>query len=57
MTIRMISGDNIDTATATAIKAGILTEEEARQKYAVMTGEEFRKQVGGLRKEVDSEGN
>lgn len=27
--IRMVTGDNIDTATAIAISAGILTQEEA----------------------------
>lgn len=55
--VRMISGDNLDTATAVAIKAGILTEEDAKQKYATMNGEEFRKMVGTLKKEIDSEGN
>ncbi len=29
MTIRMVSGDNIYTATYAAIKAGIITEQEA----------------------------
>lgn len=57
MTIRMVSGDNLETATAVAIKAGILTEEEAKQKYCVMQAEEFRKLVGGLRKELDKDGN
>jgi magnesium-transporting ATPase (P-type) len=53
----MVSGDNIETATAVAIKAGILSEEDAKQKYAVMAAEEFRKIVGGMRKEIDGEGN
>jgi P-type E1-E2 ATPase len=30
MTVRMVSGDNVETATAVAIKAGILTEEDAK---------------------------
>lgn len=55
--MRMISGDNLDTATAVAIKAGILTEEDAKQKYTCMSGEEFRKMVGSLKKEIDGEGN
>mmetsp|Transcript_34255 Transcript_34255/g.25322 ORF Transcript_34255/g.25322 Transcript_34255/m.25322 type:complete len:87 (+) Transcript_34255:637-897(+) len=28
--VRMVSGDNLQTATAVAIKAGILTEEESK---------------------------
>jgi hypothetical protein len=40
-----------------AIKAGILTEEEAKMKYAVMHADEFRKIVGGMRKEIDPDGN
>lgn len=54
--VRMVSGDNIETATAVAIKAGILSEEESRQKYAVMQAEEFRKLVGGMKKTVDADG-
>jgi Ca2+-transporting ATPase len=49
--IRLVSGDNLDTAVACAIKAGILTEEEAKQNNACMTGEEFRRIVGGLVKD------
>lgn len=49
MVVRMISGDHIETATQTAIKAGILSEDEAKQKYAVMDAEEFRKIVGGMK--------
>lgn len=47
----MVSGDNLETAVWYAIKAGILTEEEARNHNACMTGEEFRKAVGGLVKD------
>jgi magnesium-transporting ATPase (P-type) len=54
--IRMVSGDNIDTATAVAIKAGILTEEESKHHNACMSGEEFRKLVGEVRKEIDADG-
>ena len=38
----MISGDNIHTAIATAVKAGILSEEELKIDKVCMTGEEFR---------------
>ena len=40
-----------------AIKAGILSEEESRMKNAVMNAEDFRKIVGGMRKEMDNNGN
>jgi magnesium-transporting ATPase (P-type) len=46
----MVSGDNLETATAVAIKAGIITLEESKKRNTCMTGEEFRKNVGGMRK-------
>jgi len=54
---RMISGDNIHTAVACAIKAGILMEGEENQPMRCMTGEEFRNHIGGLKTARDSEGN
>ena len=58
LTVRMVSGDNLETAKAVAIQAGIVTEEEAsKNRYTCMTAEEFRKLVGELRRERDSEGN
>lgn len=56
----MISGDHMETAKVTALRAGIITEEEANNKddrYLCMTGEDFRQCVGQLRKEVDAQGN
>jgi len=49
----MCTGDNIDTATAISINAGIVTqaeidENEESQMYSCMTGKEFRNAVGGL---------
>ena len=38
LSIRLISGDHIETAKQVAIKAGILRPEEAGRSYAVMTG-------------------
>jgi magnesium-transporting ATPase (P-type) len=55
--VRMVSGDNLETATQVAIRAGIITEEEAKVKYTCMPAEEFRKMVGGMRRELDGEGN
>lgn len=48
--IRMVTGDNIDTAKAIALEAGILKAEHKDRKYAVMTGQDFRVACGGLRK-------
>jgi P-type E1-E2 ATPase len=54
ITVRMISGDSIETAKAVAIEAGILTQVEAEQKYVCMVAEEFRRLVGGTQtKNVD----
>jgi P-type Ca2+ transporter type 2B len=48
ITVRMVTGDNITTAKAIAINAGILGKNEADQKYAVIDGKTFREAVGGL---------
>lgn len=53
----MVTGDNIDTATAIAIEAGILTEEESKQEYYCMEGKQFREACGGLKKLEDPDGN
>lgn len=55
--VRMISGDHIETAKAVAVKAGIISSTEADQPSVCMTAEEFRKQIGEIRKEIDDEGN
>ena len=44
----MISGDALGTAKAVALKADIITEFEAKQKYTVMLAKDFRKLVGKL---------
>ena len=63
----MCTGDNIDTAKAISLNAGIVTEEDIQkgldgfgsdnedgkqQNYVCMTGEDFRKVVGGIVSEV-----
>jgi magnesium-transporting ATPase (P-type) len=52
VTVRMVTGDNLDTATAIALEAGILNKEEfnpdnlmPHQKYACMTGKQFRELI------------
>jgi Ca2+ transporting ATPase len=63
----MCTGDNIDTAIAISINAGIVTDEQlAASKFTAMTGKDFREAVGGLKvvphpkdegKTVDKVGN
>ena len=51
--IRMVTGDNINTAKAIAIEAGIVTKEEAEQEFTCMEGKDFREEVGGLKRLED----
>ena len=49
----MCTGDNIDTATAISLNAGIITQDEIdkdedSKMYSCMTGKDFRNAVGGL---------
>jgi magnesium-transporting ATPase (P-type) len=51
VTVRMVTGDNLDTATAIATEAGILGSQfnpdqlQANERYACMTGEQFRNMI------------
>jgi P-type Ca2+ transporter type 2B len=51
--VRMVTGDNIDTAKAIAIEAGIVSREEADNKYVCMEGKEFRDLCAGLKQLSD----
>lgn len=51
--IRIVTGDNIETAKAIAIEAGIIRREDAEGKYVCMVGKEFREMCGGLKKLED----
>lgn len=46
--VRMISGDHVETAKRTALKAGIVSEQDLESPNAVMDAETFRDLVGGL---------
>ena len=48
--VRMVTGDNIETAKAIAIEAGILTRAQIDNKYSCMDGKSFREACGGLRR-------
>jgi magnesium-transporting ATPase (P-type) len=51
--IRMVTGDNLDTAKAIAMEAGILTQKDLENEYSCMEGKLFRELVGGLKKMDD----
>jgi len=53
--IRMVTGDHMDTALYVAVKAGIISEEEASLDGICMTGEYFRGQIGEYKQVWDSQ--
>ena len=55
--VRMVTGDNIDTAKAIAIEAGIVSAEKANDEYVCMEGKEFREICGGLIRLPDVDGS
>jgi Ca2+ transporting ATPase len=55
--VRMISGDNLETAVFAAKQAGILQGEDEKYDKVCMEGKEFRELVGGVRKVPDHLGN
>lgn len=59
LTVRMISGDHVETAKRTALKAGIVSEADLENPNTVMEAEAFRDLVGGLVEQpaaVDADG-
>ena len=42
----MVSGDHQETAKAIALKAWIVSDEDLRRTYSIMSGENFRESVG-----------
>ena len=56
--VRMVTGDNRDTAIAIAKETGILPPDEDAEggpsRFKCMTGVEFRKHFGGLREEIEN---
>jgi magnesium-transporting ATPase (P-type) len=53
----MISGDNMHTAIACALKAGILRHGEENLPGRVLLGEEFFRQIDGVKLLRDKKGN
>ena len=58
VTVRMVTGDNLETAVSIARLTGILEELEdpENEKLAVMLGKDFRSRTGGLLYEKDEKG-
>ena len=59
MTVRMVTGDNLETAMAIAKEAGIIPSGSETNKnksnssrFRCMTGADFRKHFGGLKEEI-----
>lgn len=44
----MVTGDNIETAWAIALNAGILTPEDMKNEFSCMLGEKFWEYVGKI---------
>jgi len=53
----MVTGDNLETAKAISLDAGIITAADASNEYACMEGKDFREAVGGLIEVVDPQTN
>ena len=51
--IRMVTGDNLDTAKAIALEAGIVDLHHVNNQYVCMEGKQFRELCGGLKKLED----
>ena len=52
--VRMVTGDNLETARAISREAGILLPEDEPKQFACMEGEAFREYVGGIVEDVDA---
>lgn len=44
--VRMVTGDNLSTARAISLEAGILTQEDLNKEFACIEGSKFREIVG-----------
>lgn len=55
LTVRMVTGDHIETAKSVAIKAGLITEVEANNEGVVMHADDFNKAIGSYTKIWDSD--
>jgi len=44
----MVTGDNLITAKAISLEAGLITKEEMDEEYVCMDGATFRRECGGF---------
>jgi magnesium-transporting ATPase (P-type) len=54
--VRMISGDNIHTATFKAMECEIIGEDGAKEPGVCMNGDEFRRRVGAVHEHKEEDG-
>ena len=57
VSIRMMTGDHIETARETAVQAGIISPDEAHEDGVVISSETFRKNIGKYNRIWDPEYN
>ena len=57
VTVRIISGDHIETAKRVAVEVGIVRQEEVNIDGVALTGEEFRRRIGNFEIVYDQYGN
>ncbi len=55
--IRLVTSDNVGTATELAIRSGFLTIAQSKRPNVVMDGAEFLRRVGGIKKIKDNFGD
>ncbi|OQV19583.1 Plasma membrane calcium-transporting ATPase 1 [Hypsibius exemplaris] len=53
ITVRMVTGDNVDTATSIAAKCGIITAEDLEGNVAVMEGLQFNQRIRDEKGEIE----
>ena len=57
LTVIMCTGDNLDTAKAISVEAGIIESSDPNlPQYTCMTGKDFREEVGALKYITTEEG-
>ena len=53
VTVRIISGDHLETAKKMAVDAGIISPMDINTEGIALTGEEFRRRIGNFQIVLD----
>ena len=53
VTVRIISGDHLETAKKLAVEAGIVSSQDINTEGIALTGEEFRRRIGNFQIVLD----